>query len=447
MNQQPTTNNQQLKTAIALIDGEHYLPVTKSALDKISEDYELKAAVFIGGTEKIASDKDLEQLGVNIIKEEPVEPAFIKSLKDLKPDIVIDLSDEPVLDYRRRFKFASIALHNNVGYIGADFYFQPPHLHDILNKPALGIIGTGKRVGKTAISAYVSRLYKQRLNPVVIAMGRGGPEEPEVLEGDKIELTPQILLEQSKKGKHAASDYYEDALTSRVRTIGCRRAGGGLAGEPFISNVVEGAKKANELDNDLVILEGSGATIPPVKADKNILVIGAYQALEDIIGYFGPYRLMAADLIILTMSEEPQASVEKIEELEKAIRTIRPEIEIIRIVLRPKPLGNIKNKKVFVATTAKYGLENIKNHLETVFKAKVVAISNDLSNRPLLKKAISDSPEFEVLITELKAAAVDVATSVALELGKEVVYMDNDPVTVDGKDLEQALWKLCPALD
>lgn len=437
----------QPKSAIALIDGEHYLPVTKSALDKISEDYELKAAVFIGGTEKIADDKDLAQLGVNVIKEEPVEPAFIKALEDLKPDIVVDLSDEPVLDYRRRFKLASITLHRNISYIGADFYFQPPHLHKILNKPSLGIIGTGKRVGKTAISAYVSRLYKQRLSPVIIAMGRGGPEEPEVLEGDKIELTPQVLLEQSKMGKHAASDYYEDALMSRVRTIGCRRAGGGLAGEPFVSNVLEGAKIANKLDNDLVILEGSGATIPPIKADKNILVIGAYQNTEDVAGYFGPYRLMSADLIILTMSEEPQASPEKIKEMEEAIRTIRPDIEIIRTVLRPKPLSDVSGKRIFIATTAKNGLENIKGHIESVYKGNVVAISNELSNRPLLKKAIAESPDFDVLITELKAAAVDVATSVALDLKKEVVYMDNDPMTVDGKDLEQVLWKICPALD
>lgn len=430
-----------MKSAIALIDGEHYLPVTKEALDKISEDYELKAAVFIGGTEKIADDKDLAVLGVEIVKEKEAEASLLKAIDRFQPDLVIDLSDEPVLDYKKRLKLASISLNKGASYVGADFYFQPPLLKKILTKKSLSIIGTGKRVGKTAVSAYISRLLKQKYNPVVIAMGRGGPDEPEVLEGGQLELTPKYLLEQSQKGKHAASDYYEDALMSRIRTIGCRRAGGGLAGQPFVSNCLEGANIANTLDNDLVILEGSGSAIAPVKADKNILIIGAYQRLEDISGYFGPFRLLMADLIILTMCEEPQATAAQIQQLEQAVRETT-DVPIIRTVFRPKPLGDIKGKKIFVATTAKGGLENIKKHLEREYDCQVVSMSNDLSNRPLLKESINNSPDFDILLTELKAAAVDVATGVALELGKEVVYMDNNPQALDGTNMDEAIFNL-----
>ena len=35
-------------------------------------------------------------------------------------------------------------------------------------------------------------------------------------------------MEQSEKGVHAASDHWEDALMSRILTIGCRRCGGGM---------------------------------------------------------------------------------------------------------------------------------------------------------------------------------------------------------------------------
>jgi cyclic 2,3-diphosphoglycerate synthetase len=54
-------------------------------------------------------------------------------------------------------------------------------------------------------------------------MGRGGPEKPEIVRGDLIKLTPEYLMEQSDKGVHAASDHWEDALMSRILTIGCRR--------------------------------------------------------------------------------------------------------------------------------------------------------------------------------------------------------------------------------
>ena len=37
----------------------------------------------------------------------------------------------------------------------------------------------------------------------------------------------------------------------------------------------------------------------------------------------------------------------------------------------------------------------------------------------------------DVMLTELKAAAVDVATKDALEAGLEVVYCDNIPVAID----------------
>ncbi len=432
-------NGKPQTSALALIDGEHYLPVTKSALEKIAQSYALKAAVFIGGTEKIADDSSLASLGVDIIKQKNAQQSVVQALEKYAPDVVIDLSDEPVLDYKKRFFLASLSLKRGVIYKGADFELHPPQLEKILTKPSIAIIGTGKRVGKTAVSAYISRLLKTKYNPVVIAMGRGGPTNPEILDGDKIELTPEVLLEQSRQGKHAASDYYEDALTSRIKTIGCRRAGGGLAGQPFISNVVEGAKIANDLDNDLVILEGSGSAIPPVRADKNILIIGAYQRDEDISDYFGPFRVMMSDLVILTMCEEPMADDQKIKEVEQAVKNINPHITVIKTLFRPKPLGDIEGKKIFVATTAKEGLDNISKHLESTYNCQVIAISNQLSNRPLLKEAINEAGDFDVMLTELKAAAVDVATSVAFDLNKKVVYMDNVPVPVDGGDLDKAI--------
>ena len=46
-------------------------------------------------------------------------------------------------------------------------------------------------------------------------------------------LRPADLLAVSRRGLHAASDYFEDAVLAGVMTIGCRRCGGGMAGAAF----------------------------------------------------------------------------------------------------------------------------------------------------------------------------------------------------------------------
>jgi len=422
------------RTAIALVDGEHYLPVIAEALGEIrNQGYDLLAAVFVGGTEKIADDSDLSILGVEVVKEKEALDSLKKALDTYKPEVVIDLSDEPVLDYNKRLQLASHTLKFGAKYIGADFEFSPPIFHDITEKPSISIMGTGKRVGKTAVSAYISRLLVQEgFDPCVIAMGRGGPTEPEVLKGDEIKIDSDFLLKESNKGKHAASDYYEDALVSRVTTVGCRRCGGGLAGAPFISNVLEGVNIANSLSNKFLILEGSGATLPPIKAQKNILIIGANQPIHYINGYFGTFRLLLADKVVVTLAEEPMVNKEKLEDLYQAIKQVRPDIPISLTVFRPKPLEDISEKKVFLALTARLGLEKIVSYLEKTYNCRVIFASKNLTNRALLKEEIKKNQEADILLTELKAAAVDVVTRLGYEMGIGVVYQDNIAVQVGG---------------
>ena len=122
-------------------------------------------------------------------------------------------------------------------------------------------------------------------------MGRGGPEEPEIVRGDEIDITPEYLMEQSDRGVHAASDHWEDALMSRILTVGCRRCGGGMAGDVFITNMKRGAELANTLDADFIILEGSGAAIPPVKSMRHIVLVGANQPIMNIKNFLGPFRI------------------------------------------------------------------------------------------------------------------------------------------------------------
>lgn len=440
-----------IRKIICLVDGEHYLPVNKSALDIIDsiEHNEIVAAVFIGGTEKL---RESSEEAISEKLERPVHfgedhhkipyKLIAEMIEKYNADLVMDLSDEPVVDYSKRFKIATVVLEKGITYEGPDFKFDPVTEHDVLKKPSLKILGTGKRIGKTAVSAYAARLiHKRDYNPCVVAMGRGGPEKPEIVHGDQIEITPQYLMEQSDKGVHAASDHWEDALMSRILTIGCRRCGGGLAGDVFTTNIKKGAQLANEVDSDFVIMEGSGAAVPPIKTDAHIVLVGANQPMINITNFFGPYRIKFADLVILTMCEEPMASAEKVMEIEKFIGEINPDAQVISTVFRPKPLENIENKNILFATTAPDSIKGVLvSYLEENYKCKVVGTTPHLSNRPLLQKDIEKYiDDVDTMLTELKAAAVDVATKDALEAGLCVVYCDNIPKVCGGLEGEHQL--------
>ena len=423
--------------ALFLIDGEHYPPVVLDAMHSVQQslDAEGIAAAFLGGTEKIREGTDY---GVPLVVGRDPVSAVEKALGEYEIDIVVDLSDEPVIGYRERMKIASLALYAGARYLGSDFELKPPDLRPVSTKPAMAVIGTGKRVGKTAISGYLARLLaREGFEPGVVSMGRGGPPRPEVIEGHKMEVGSEYLLEALGRGAHAASDYYETAALSRVITVGCRRCGGGLAGEPFVSNVLEGAEIANRLDTRVTVFDGSGAAMPPVRVERRVLVAGANQDPEYIVGFLGTYRLLLSDLLLLTMSEEPMAGPEKVEGLITAVRKVRPDLTVIPIVFRPRPVGKVDGMRVgYVSTAPPAILDTLSKFLEEHYRCEVVATSGNLSDRKRLVADLEEMSGVEAYLTEIKAAAVDVVTRRGSEEGKPVVYCDNDPV---GEGLDQEL--------
>ena len=429
-----------MKRVVALIDGEHYPPVVRFALASLAHDCTVVAAAFLGGTEKVDLEQGMETYGVPIVTAPTADEALRAAVERYEPHAVVDLSDEPVVSSADRFRLAGIALGMGVEYRGADFVFTPPHSRLTTRTPTLGIIGTGKRVGKTAMSGYIARTLKSAGRDIcVLAMGRGGPGEPELIHGEQVRLTTPDLLALAREGKHASSDNYEDAVMSRVTTVGCRRCGGGMAGETFFSNVPEGARLADTLGKELIVLEGSGAAIPPVHADANILVVGAGRGITYVDGYFGPYRLGLADLVIIASAEEPIATAAQVAEIRDAVAQHRPGVPCVATTFRPSPVEPVEGKRVFFATTApEQVLGKLAEHLEAEFGCEVVAVSSHLSNRARLREDMrAYHGAYDVLLTELKAAAIDVVAAAGEEAGVPTVLCDNVPVACDGADLEQ----------
>ena len=75
--------------------------------------------------------------------------------------------------------------------------------------------------------------------------------------------------------------------------------------------------------------------------------------------------------------------------------------------------------------------DKLVEYLESNFNCEVIGTTAHLSNRPLLRQDMEKYlDKADVMLTELKAAAVDVATKDSLAAGLEVVYCDNIPVAI-----------------
>lgn len=373
--------------ALVVIDGEHYPPVVRDAIAELP--YEVIGAWLAGGTEKLRGNIEY---GVPLL--ESLDDGFSDA------EVVVDMSDEPVLGPRERLLLASRVLAAGLRYEGADFQFSPPP-YASFPLPSLAVIGTGKRVGKTAVTGHVARLLARDRDVVVVAMGRGGPAEPQIA---VVQPTLASLLDLSKAGHHAASDYLETAALTGVVTIGCRRAGGGLAGAVTTSNVLQGAALAVEREPDVVVFDGSGAAIPPVDVDARILVSGRG---HDPLAYLNAYRVLVSDLVVLVGGGDVGA-----------IRALK-KMPVLEAELRLRPISPLEGRRVAVFTTGAAPID----HLD----AEVVSVSRNLADRARLSEDL-ERTDADVYLVEIKAAAIDLVAVAAQARGVDVVFAENEVV-------------------
>jgi cyclic 2,3-diphosphoglycerate synthase len=394
---------------IALIDGEHHPPAVRDALERIERERGLAGVAFLGGEEKLPDGPLDGHYG------RPVEDDPEAALRRLAPraTAVVDLADEPVLPPGPRLRLAALALHLELPYETPGARLEPPRYAQVDSAGVkLAVIGSGKRTGKTAVAGHWAGLLRdQGAEPVIVCMGRGGPPRPQLAEPG---LSVEELLAMSARGNHAASDYLEDAVLAGVRTVGCRRVGGGLAGEPVESNVPEGAALAASLSPDALIFEGSGSCVPPVQVDRTVCLAGP-GALEGL----GAYRLLRADLALVGEGGDPEA-----------VAGVCPG-EVMRFALRPEPVEELPpGARVALFSTGPGRPEGVEPVVASTNLARRRALAADL------ERAAAEG--CDLYLTELKAAAIDTVAARAARDGARVVFLRNRPVGVDG-DLDRAL--------
>jgi cyclic 2,3-diphosphoglycerate synthetase len=308
----------------------------------------------------------------------------------------------------------------------------------------IAVIGTGKRTGKTAIAGhYATLLQKRGLEPVMVCMGRGGPAEPQLVRAEE-RPSLETLRAIVRAGGHAASDYLEDAVLTGVGCIGCRRCGEGPAGEPFESNVLEGAKLGLSLDPDVLLIEGSGAALPPIEADRTVCVTSALLARSQALSHLGPYRLLRSDLVAIVGADALDGP--GLTELERAIGEWCSHDRLVGCRLEPEPAAPIRHDaRVALFTTAPPEREpELRSALESQ-NVNVRVFSTNLARRAQLERDLERAvaKRCDTYLTEIKATAIEVVAEHAGQVGAEVVFLRNKPVSLAGEpDLDAELMRL-----
>jgi cyclic 2,3-diphosphoglycerate synthetase len=245
---------------------------------------------------------------------------------------------------------------------------------------------------------WASLLRDEGAGPVIVCMGRGGPAEPQLAEA-----APSLdeLIALAESGSHAASDYLEDAVTAGVPAVGCRRVGGGFAGAPHDSNVIEGAALAVSLAPGAIVFEGSGACIPPVEVDRTVCILGAGEPEP-----FAEYRLARADLVLAAEGADAPPGA-------------------IPFELHAEPLEPVPDDaRVAVFTTGGTRVHGIPDP---------ILASTNLARRSALAEELgrAATERCDVYLTELKAAAIDTVAMRARAEGARVGFIRNRPIGID----------------
>jgi len=386
--------------ALYLIDGEHYPPVVEAGIDQLRAELEPVGAIYVGGSEKATRQPDL---GVPIRSGDPLD-LLVDAVEDLKPDLVVDLTDEPVTDPRRRFVVAGRALSLGLAYRSGGMSLEPVPMPDLTSLRAHSVIGTGKRTGKTAVTIELVRRWRARgMTPCIVTMGRGGPPDPVLLEHVDTSDVEALFGRLKRQGLHATSDYVEDALFAGVDTVGTRRLGAGPSGVSVTDSFAVGVAIAEARAPDMLIFEGSGTAIPPAAVDGTVLVTRSDIEPEFLSGYLGPYRLWMADVLVVV--KVPGGRPDSIISL---ARSINPKLLCLEATLHPEPTVPVEGKRVGVVTTADpVAASEIAAELSSI-GARSVQVITSLSDRHRLSADLARLRACDVVLTEIKAAAADV---------------------------------------
>jgi cyclic 2,3-diphosphoglycerate synthetase len=153
----------------------------------------------------------------------------------------------------------------------------------------------------------------------------------------------------------------------------------------------------------------------------------------DLVGdHLLAYRLLLSDLIVITMADQANGGAASLEQLEGSVRRLAPGAWVVHTIFRPTPLEPISGGRVLYVTTAPPpAMSSMVEHLEREHDCMVVATSHHLAHREQLGRDMA-AADADVLLVELKGAAIDIAVRTAMGRGMDVVFCANEVISVGG---------------
>ena len=245
-------------------------------------------------------------------------------------------------------------------------------------------------------------------------MGRGGPPEPEIV---RVRPTVDALLELSRAGPARGLRPPRDGRSRRGATVGCRRCGGGLAGAVAVRTCSRASRSRSALGPDLVVLDGSGAALPPVAADRRLLVTSAAQPDRRRRGLHERLPRAHRRPVVVTMAEADAPHVA----LADAMRAhVRPGPRSPRRAAPAAARGGRGRAGRVLLHRARRAHAALAAHLEerTAPRRRTSRGTSPTARRLRVELARDRRGR---LLVELKAAAVDVVVEEASRRGVRVV--------------------------
>ena len=233
---------------------------------------------------------------------------LVDSLADgarVDAEVVVDLSDEPVLGPRERSRLASRALALRPPVRRRRLPLRPAAARAVRRCRRSRSSGPASASARPRSPAHVARLLARDRRR---RRRRDGPRRARRAGGRRARARPSTSCSRSRAPAGTRRRTTSRTRRSRgVTTIGCRRAGGGLAGMPFASNVAPAPRSRPSASPTSSSSTGSGAAIPPVATDR-ASSSSADASARLATGYLNAYRILVSDLVVVVGGDEPVRS-------------------------------------------------------------------------------------------------------------------------------------------
>ena len=440
---------ERLPRAVVLVDGEHYPPVVAAALEGLRRRFEVVGGLFAGGREKLRGGEEQAPGGARrgaracrgSTASIPARRAgraldgTRAALRAARAEALVDLSDEPVVGYRERFLLMSAALAEGARYVAADTEVRPQDFARLERLPALGVIGTGKRVGKTAVSGWLARRLDAALararrrdraghgprRPARARAGAGprGPRRSRAARG----LPPrparrQRLLRGRRAGRR--HDHRLPALRRRAgrRAVRRHRARGAAAAWRAVRRR-PGRHRGQRLRG-----AAGGVRRRGVRGRRPRSRSTTSPACS------APTACCSATCSCSRSARRRSPTALAWRALAEAARAVRPGLRVVPdgVQAAAGAVGARPPRRLLHDGARGPPCRVLARALADDHGAEVVLVSADLADRGAPGADVARAArEADVFLCEIKAAAVDVVAEAAAAAGRELVFCDNEP--------------------